>query len=98
MVITVITMRVVQVPIDEVVDMVPMWDRFMPTARTMNVALLMASAAVIRRAGGGVLFCHLELVFIHMVSMHVVEMAVMEIVHMVPMLDGGVAAAWAVHM
>lgn len=93
-----VTVWVMQVPIDEVVDMIPMRDRLMPTAGTMNVALLMASAAVIRRAGGGVLFCHLELVFIHMVTMDVMEMAVVEIIHMVTMLDGGVAAAWAVHM
>jgi hypothetical protein len=40
----------VQVVVHEVIDVAVVWDRFMPASQTMDVALLVSTAGVIRRA------------------------------------------------
>ena len=49
MIIAMVTVRVVQVAIDEVVDMVSVWNCFVTAIRSVNVARIMSAASV----GGG---------------------------------------------
>lgn len=78
MIIAVITVRVMQVTIDEVVDMVAMRDRFVPAPGTMDVFRIMLTAIVRRGAFSRVGRAHWNLMlFDHPVVPHPVEMTVM---------------------
>ena len=50
MIIAVIAVDVVQVTVDHVVDVVTVWDRFVPTPRPVNVPRLVSPALMSRRA------------------------------------------------
>jgi hypothetical protein len=56
MIVTVITVRMMQVPIDQIIDVVTMGNRFVSTARTVFVALVMAAADMAGRAPVGILW------------------------------------------
>jgi hypothetical protein len=91
-------MRMVQVPIHEIVDMIAMRHGLVSAAGTMDMARLMAGTAVIRRAGVWVRFRHLDHMLVHMVAMRMVQMAIMQIVDMVAVPQGGVAATGAMRV
>ena len=55
MVVAVIAVRMMQMAVDEIVDMVAMRYRLVPASRTVLVARLMSGAPVLRRAAIGVL-------------------------------------------
>jgi hypothetical protein len=55
-IVTVITVRMMQVPIDQIIDVVTMGNRFVPTARTVFVALVMSAADMAGRAPVGILW------------------------------------------
>jgi hypothetical protein len=61
-------MGMMQVPIDQVVDMVAMWHGLVAAALTVLVAPLMAAAIVIRRAGVGIAAAHFDHMFVEMAS------------------------------
>ena len=62
----------VQMSIDDVVDMVAMWNRFVTAAGPVHVVGLMGAAGVIGRAPRGVVAPLTERMFVHVVAMHVV--------------------------
>lgn len=93
-----VAVRVVQVAIDQVVDVIAMGHRFVAAARAVDVATLMAAAAMVGRAGYWVLLVHRQGVFFNTMAGRVVQVAVVEIVDVIAVLDGGVAAARAVVM
>lgn len=91
-VIAVTAMWMVQMTGDEIVDMVAVWNRFVAATRSMNVGAIMPGAAMLWRATIRVLVAHLKSMFVHMVRMRMMKMAIVEIVHMVAVADGNVAA------
>jgi hypothetical protein len=98
MVVAVVAVGVVQVPIDEIVDVIAMGHRLVAASRTMHVTRLVPAALVRRRTGIRVLRRHLDRVFIDVARVHVVQVAVVQIVHVVTMLHGGMAAAGSMLM
>jgi hypothetical protein len=64
-VVAVIAVRVMQVTIDEIADVVA---GFMTTAGTMLVVLIMAAATVLRRAAVGIGRCDLDHMLIDMIA------------------------------
>jgi hypothetical protein len=54
-IVTMITMRMMQVPIDQIINVVTMRNRFVPTARTMFVVLVVAATDMVVRAPVGIL-------------------------------------------
>ncbi len=97
MIVAMTVMGMVQAPIDQVADMVAMGHRFMAAARPVHMLASMAQRAVgERRASAGIRRADLDDMLIHMVFMGVMKMTVMEIIHMIAVLDGGVAAARSV--
>ena len=86
-------MRMMQVTIHQVVDMVAVGDRLMPAAGTVLVGTL-----YVRRAAGRIGRVDTDDMFIDVVAMHVVQMAVVQIVDVAVMADCGMAAAGAVLM
>jgi hypothetical protein len=91
-------MRVVEVTIHQIVDMVAVGHDLMATVTAMHMAGLMPGAAVVWRALVRVGRRNLDHMFIHVVTMRVVEMAVVQMVHMAGMTHGDMAAARAVLM
>jgi hypothetical protein len=93
--VAVVAVRVMQMPIHEIIDMIAVRHGLVPAARTMNMARLMTGAAMFRRADIRVRLRHLHHMLVDMVLMRVVQMTVMQIVDMVAMLHGGMAATRA---
>lgn len=88
--------RVMQVPGDEVVDVIAVRDRFVTAARAVEMALGVTRAAVRRRARGGIGRADLEDALVDVPIVGVVEVAIVEVVDVVAMTDGEMAAVSAV--
>jgi len=98
MIITVIAMRMVKVAVDEIVDVVTVWNGLVTATRSMNVTGIMSAAAMRRRAAIGILIAHRDHVLVDMITMQVMEVPIVEIVDMVAVTDRGMAASGTVSM
>ena len=87
-----IAMRVVQVTIDQVVDVIAMKDHLVATARAVDVIRVMPGATMLRRAPVRVLFADLERVLVAVTLVRVVKRAVMQVVYVVAVDDCDVTA------
>jgi hypothetical protein len=93
MVVAMIAVRMVQVPVHQIVDMVAVRDRLVSAAGAM-----LMGALYIRRAAGGIGRVDSDDMLVDVIAMHVVQMAVMQVVDVPFMADSDVTAAWAVLM
>jgi|SRR5579859_2816249 len=75
-------MRVVQMPRNDIIDMIAMWNCFMPASWTMRVATTDVWRTLHGRIG-----VHGNGMFIDMVSVHVMKMTIVKIVHMAIMTN-----------
>jgi hypothetical protein len=92
-------MRVMQVAIDKVVDMVTMRYCWMPAVRAVNMGSFMATANVATRALVWVGCVNVERVFFDNASgFLMVQMPIMKKIDMVSVLDGGMPAVFAVNV
>jgi hypothetical protein len=82
--VAVVAMGVMQTAIDQIIRVVAVWHGLMATSLSMLVTL----AFVCRGAGGRIFLACCNHVFVHVVSVHVMEMAVVQVVDVVPVLDG----------
>lgn len=82
--------RVVQPAIDEIVAMVAVWNQRVAAFGSMRMAMLA------RRAGGRIAFAHLDPALIEVVAVQMVQAAIVQVVRMLVVPDGGMAAALAV--
>ncbi|HET6320840.1 MAG TPA: hypothetical protein VFF87_02205 [Hyphomicrobium sp.] len=98
MVVAMVAVRMVQVAVDEIVDVVAMRHRFVSAARTMHVPWLMAGAAVLGRAAIGVAIGHFDHVLMHVVAVGMVQVPIVQVIDVVTVADGGVSAAGPVLM
>jgi hypothetical protein len=85
MIITVISMRMVQVTIHKIINMIPVRNGLMTTVWTMNVIRIMARAFMIGSASGRVHLIHAKPMLINMILMRMVQMTIMKIVNMIIM-------------
>src|ERR1700756_1301424 len=85
MVVAVIAVRMVQVAIDEIVDVIPMRHRFMAAPRSVNVARGVAAAA--RRELVRIFCAYFEPVFVYVIIVHMMQMTVVQIVYVIVVLD-----------
>jgi hypothetical protein len=97
-VIAVIAVRMVQVAIDEIIDVVPMRHGFVTARRAVNVARLMAATVVIRSALVGIFRIDRERMLVDVIAVHVMQMAVVQIVDMIVVLDRRMPTVRAVLM
>jgi curli biogenesis system outer membrane secretion channel CsgG len=88
--------RVVEVPADEVVDVIAVRDRVVPAAWAVGVARVVGTASVVRGARSGVRVGDLQLALVDVPVVRMVEVAVVGVVDVVAVLEGGVTAAGAV--
>jgi hypothetical protein len=95
-VVAVITVRVVQMAFDQVIDVVAVRDSFVAAAGAVLVFLVVLAAIVLRGALGWVRGIDRELMLLDAAFADVVQVAVVQVVHVVFVANGGVAAAGAV--
>lgn len=98
MVVAMIAMRMMQMTVDQVVDVVAMRDGLMPAPRSMVVSWGVSGACVLGRANVRIGGRYRDHVFVNMIRMRMVEMAVVQIVDMAIVAHCGVPALGAVLM
>jgi hypothetical protein len=91
-VVAVITMRVVQTSIDQVIDMVAVRHGLMSATR----AVLVSGAFRFRSAPRRVGLADLDDMFVNVIAMHVMQMTIMEVVNMSIVANRGMSTVWAV--
>ena len=87
------TVRVVQVAAHQVVHVVAVRHRLVAALRPVLVVLRMVGAGMLRRALHGVRRGLLKVALVVLLAVLAVQVALVQVVHMVTMLHGGVAAA-----
>ena len=92
-IIAMVTVRMVQTTVYEIVDMVAMRHRFMSAVWTVRVRATELRRALHRICGGDP-----DGMLVHVILVHMVEMAVMKIIYMPVVSDRGVPAVGAVLM
>lgn len=92
-VVTVIAVRVVQVTINQVADVVAMRDSLVTAARAMHMSRFMSVAAMIRGADIRIAIANLNHMLVHVIFVRMMQVTIMQIVDVVAMLDGGMPAA-----
>lgn len=95
-VVAVAAVRMMQVPIDQVIDVVAVGHRLMTAAGAVPVVLGMAAAVVLRSAFRRVRGVDRQPMFFNASVPRVVEMTVVKIIDVPVVPDGGVAAARSV--
>jgi len=96
MVVAMAAVRMMQVARDEVVDVVAVRDGLVPATLRVDMSLRVTGAAVRRRAGRRVGRTDLEDALVYMALVAVMKVAVVQVVDVVAVLDGEVAAVGAV--
>jgi hypothetical protein len=91
-----IAMRMVQVSINQIIDVVPMWNRLMTAARPMPMRRIMSATTVLWRTSIGIRCSYFDYVFIDTPVMHMMQMAVVEIIDVALMSNRDMTAAWTV--
>jgi hypothetical protein len=95
MIIAMIAMRMMKAFIDEIVDVVAMRNCLVAATWAMPMSCFMSACLVLRRATIGVPVVHFENVFVSMAILHMMQMTMIEIVNVVPMLNGCMTTARA---
>ena len=98
MIIAMVAMRIVEMPVDQVIDMLSMRDRFMAAVRAMHVLPSVSLAPVGRRAAFRIVPRDGEYVLIDMVIMRVMQVSVMQVTNVIIVHDARMAALRAVRM
>ena len=93
-VVAVVAVLVVQTAVYDVVDVVAVWYGFVAAAFAVNVAGTDLHGVAAFGVGG----IYIEAVFVVVTVVFVVQVAVMDVVDMVAVFNGGMAAAFAVNV
>ena len=97
MIITVIAVRMVQVTVHEVVDVISVRHGLMTTTGAVNVIRIVAAAGVGGGASIRVSITHFHHVLFHLaIFTNVMKVSVVQIVHVVTVLNAGVLAVGSV--
>lgn len=97
-IVAVTAVRVVQMAIHQVIDMIAMRYRLVPAVRTVSVRLLMGRATVVRRAFLRIRRGYFNLMVVHMIAVSVMQVAIVKIIGVAVVFHGNVPAVWAMHV
>ncbi|HVW51951.1 MAG TPA: hypothetical protein VHC91_16435 [Trinickia sp.] len=97
-VVAMIAMRVMQVAVDQIVDMIAVRDRLVSASGPMNVIRGMGATLMVRRTSIRIFPAHLDPMFVDVVTMWMMQMPIMQIVDVVAVPDSGMAAVRAMLM
>lgn len=96
-VVTVIPVRMMQMPIHQVVNVIAMRYGRVTTVWSMHMIIVM-TFALVRRAGVRIDFRNRNYVLVVMILVSTVQMAIVQIADVITVLDSDMAAAWTVHV
>jgi hypothetical protein len=94
MVIAMVTVWMMQMPVDKVINMITVRHGFMSASRTMHVTWLVTRCPM--GASIRVLRTDFDLVLVDVVAVRMVQVPIVQVIHVVTVLDRSVAASWAV--
>jgi hypothetical protein len=97
-VVAVVAVRVVQMAVDQIVDVVAMRHCLVTASRAMLVPGLMPLAAVLRRAAVGVPRRYLDYVLVDVVTVRMMQVSIVQVVDMIAVAYRRVTAVRAVRM
>ena len=97
-IVTMISVWMMQMAVHQIVDVIPVRNCFLATPWSMNMVGIMSVAIVVWRTDIGIGFVDIKRMLINMVTVHVMQMTIMEIVHMIVVNNGGVSAVFIVNM
>lgn len=95
MVVAVISMRVMQVAIHQIVDMIAVGNRLMAAPGTVNMVGVMPPTLVGRRTAIRIGITDLDHMLVDMILVRMMQMPIVKVVDMAVVLDSRVAAARA---
>jgi hypothetical protein len=98
MIVAVIAMRMMQAPVHEIIDMVAVRHCLMAAIRLVKVFRVVALRVMPQIAPVRIHLVHGNHVLISMASRAMLQATIRDIIHMVFVLDGGMAAAGAMNM
>ena len=98
MIVAVSAVRVVQMAIHQVINMVAMRHGFVAAVGTVSVGLPMGSAAVVRRAFLRIRSGDLNLMVVHMIAVSVMQVAIVKIIGVTVVFHGSVPTVCAMHV
>jgi hypothetical protein len=93
-----IAVGMVQVSIDQIIHMVPVWHRLMSAAWSMMMRCIMSATAMLWRTAMGILRSYPDHVFLDLTALQMMEMAAVEIIDVALMLNRGMTATGFVDM
>jgi hypothetical protein len=96
MVIAVISMRMMEMAVDQVVNVIAMGDLWVPAVGTVDVSLVVPTAVMIGRAAVRIRGIDFQHVIFNLIAAHVLQMPVLQVVGVAQMADGEMATARAV--
>lgn len=96
MIIAVTTVRVMEVSVHEVIGVIAMWNSLVAAARTVLVAFVVPLTSVVRSTAAWMFSINFKDAFIYMLVVNAVKMAVMNVIEMVAVAHGFMAAILAV--
>jgi hypothetical protein len=85
-------MRMVQMAVNEIINVISMRHALVPAVGTVDVAALVSSARMIGRAFRTVPGVALDHVLVNVIAVHVMQMAVVQIIGMAVVLESDVTA------
>jgi len=97
-IIAVSAVRMVQMAIHQVINVVAMRNGFVAAVGTVSVGLLIGCTAVDRRTFVRIRSCHLNVMVVHMITVNVMQMAIMKIIGVAAVFHCGVPAVWPMHV
>ncbi len=97
-VVAVAFVRMMEMPIDEVIHVVAVRHGRMAAFRAVDMLNRVCGAFVVRRAGGGVRVRNFQHMLVHVIAVRMVDVAVVEVIHVVRMFDRRMPAALAMNM
>jgi hypothetical protein len=97
-IVAVVTVKMVEVIADAIIDMISVGHGLVPTSRTMPMGGIVVATGVTGSAAVRVGACNFDHVLIDMILMRVVQVAIMQIVDVASMAYGGMTAVGAVLM
>lgn len=93
-----IAVRMMQVAVDQVVDVIAMRYRFVPASWAVDVPWFMAAAVVSRRTLVRIFGADLKPMLVYVTGMGMVQMPIMQIIDVIAVPDSGMATVRSVLM
>lgn len=91
-IVTVVAVRVMQVAVDQIIDVVAVRHRFMPATRSVHVASFVPGTTMVRCAAVGITLRYFNHMLIDMVAMRMMQMTVVKVINVVTVAKGRMPA------